>query len=214
MEEVVMKRFITVSMIFVILVFMSAALSADEAAREISAILSGIRQEQGVTSNGDINPDKVSDDLLAELGEAVMEVNHPNERQHEWMDEMMGGEGSQSLRSAHIMMGYNYLSGTGWRRGPYGGRGMMNDGLFMPMMGGYDGYGHMTGRGFFGWGWIGMVIVLLLVAGGIAGIIVAITRRNGTTSGGAVSGIDILKQRLAKGDITKEEFDKLKHDVT
>jgi hypothetical protein len=44
-----------------------------------------------------IGPDRARDTLLEELGDALMDDAVPNERQHEFMDQMMGGEGSPSL---------------------------------------------------------------------------------------------------------------------
>ena len=58
---------------------------------------------------------------------STMSEVHPNERVHSWMDRMMGGEGSESLPSAHRWMGYRYLTddsayGYGWgRMGMMGG---------------------------------------------------------------------------------------------
>jgi hypothetical protein len=75
---------------------------------------------QNVQRVEQIDPDRVSDAQLAELGEAVMDVQLPNERQHASMDEMMGGEGSQSLEAMHRSMGYSYLSAggeSGWAHG-------------------------------------------------------------------------------------------------
>jgi hypothetical protein len=76
---------------------LAVPLAAQEHGKSIQAILSEIKQEQNVQRVEQIDPNKVSDAQLAELGEAVMDVRFPNERQHAYMDEMMGGEGSRSL---------------------------------------------------------------------------------------------------------------------
>lgn len=59
-----------------------------------------------------ISYDQLLDSDFEILGEYFMEQRHTGE-QHEFMDNMMGGEGSEELRLAHINMGknfyYNYL---------------------------------------------------------------------------------------------------------
>src|SRR3989338_8346196 len=45
----------------------------------------------------------LSDSQLEAIGEYLMEQMHPGAA-HERMDAMMGGEGSESLRNAHIQM--------------------------------------------------------------------------------------------------------------
>lgn len=102
-------------------------------------VIEEIRQELGLQSDQAIDPDEVPAPLLEELGEAVMSEIHPNERVHSWMDSMMGGDGSESLTSAHRWMGYRYLL--------YGGR---NHGYNRGM-----GYGGMMGPGMMGWAYGG-----------------------------------------------------------
>jgi len=201
-----LKRSTLIFIMVLSLLIIPVVLSADENShgKTLEAVLEAIRIEQNVTQNKDINPDKVSDDLLEELGEAVMSIRHPNERVHEMMDNMMGGEGSVSLRSAHIMMGYNYLTGN-LRGSPYP-RGIMGKGWGMPMMGNYGGWGMHP---FFWGGGILMVIGFILLLGGVAAIIITMIRRKNNSG----SAIEILKKRLAKGEITKDEYEKLKHDV-
>jgi putative membrane protein len=67
-----------------------------------------------------------------------------------------------------------------------------------------------------GWGWIGlgMVHMLLFWVLVILGI-VALTRwmTGGRTNDGPARGIDILKARYARGEITKEQFEQMKRDI-
>ena len=51
-----------------------------------------------------ISCDNLTDEQLEILGDYYMEQMHPGEA-HESMDDMMGGEGSESLKQVHINMG-------------------------------------------------------------------------------------------------------------
>ena len=227
-----MKTSTIVSVIGVLLLFLfigGMALSDGGHGRNIDEILAEIRQEQGIESDDPIDPDGVSDEYLEELGEAVMGLMHPNEREHEYMDEMMGGEGSESLEYMHRMMGYRYLS-SGFRnpglpmmRGGWMGRGMMGG---MPMMG--WGMHHGWGRGNYGafpgtmmggfWGYytwrIIMWIVLLGVIGVVIWLVVRSQKQHGTFRNPEVdSPLEIAKRRYAQGEISKEEFETMKKDL-
>jgi len=107
----------------------------DEHEQPLEFILEEIRAKQGLGPDEAIDPRKVSNKELEELGEAVMSVMIPDAQQHELMDQMMGGEGSRSLARMHRRMGYNYLAGGGFgMHGMFGGRrgfrgGMMGHGM-------------------------------------------------------------------------------------
>ncbi len=104
----------------------------------VDQIMSEIRTQLNLGPNDRIDPRQVPSALMVRLGDAVMDIMVPNERQHQYMDEMMGGEGSQSLDAMHEWIAYRYLSG-GYNRGRRG-YGMMGGG----MMGyGYDRWGMM-----------------------------------------------------------------------
>ena len=81
------------------------------------------------------------------------------------------------------------LGGFGGMMGP----GMMGPGMMGPGMmgGGYGGFGLLT---------------LLLLIGGVVLIVLAFTRREGRPDG----ALEILKQRLARGEITPEQYEELK----
>lgn len=57
-----------------------------------------------------VSCDDLIEDQLEILGDYYMEQMHPGEL-HEIMDERMGGEGSESLRLAHINMGLSFYCG-------------------------------------------------------------------------------------------------------
>lgn len=50
-----------------------------------------------------VSCDDLSNEQLEKIGDYYMEQVHPDE-EHEQMDQMMGGEGSESLKQMHILM--------------------------------------------------------------------------------------------------------------
>ncbi|HIH41076.1 TPA: hypothetical protein HA239_01540 [Candidatus Woesearchaeota archaeon] len=87
------------------------------------------------------------------LGDYYMEQMHPGEA-HERMDEMMGGEGSESLRIVHINMGKNFYCKES------SGFGMMGGNMMQGMMGNF---------GYASWGIITIFYIILL-----AGLIILV----------------------------------------
>lgn len=113
--------------IFIIVFLISFPVVADsDHSTSIEEVIHEIRENLGLKTDEQINPEDVPPRLLEKLGEAVMSERHPDQEQHAWMDQMMGGEGSESLASAHRWMGYRYLQGG---YGPGRGMGMMGYGM-------------------------------------------------------------------------------------
>ena len=85
------------------------------------------------------------------------------------------------------------------------------------MMGRYGdwGYGHMFDYGF-GFGWIFVLIVWALIIWAIIAFVRAASGKGGSnwsTHEKEDYAMKILKERYAKGEITKEEFEKMKKDL-
>lgn len=189
-----------------------------EHGKPLEDVLQEIRAKQSLKTDEAIDPRKVSDEQLEELGEAVMGIMHPDPRQHELMDQMMGGEGSRSLKSAHISMGYNYLAGnTGdplsgmMSRGMMGG--MMESGMMSRgMMGGYRRNPSM----FFQFGGLIMWVLILIIIGAVVYFIVRTQR--GVSGRNYISSrdetpLDIAKKRYARGEISREEYETIKQNL-
>ena len=74
----------------------------------------------------------------------------------------------------------------------------------------------MMNWGNYGWGmgfgWIFMILFWAVVILGIVYIVQAISRRT-RQSGPDETPLDILKKRYAKGEISKEEFERMKDDL-
>jgi len=71
-------------------------------------------------------------------------------------------------------------------------------------------WGHM---GYFGFGGLIMWILFLIVIGVAVYLIVQATKAKGPESSFKETPMEILKKRYAKGEITKEQFDKMKKDL-
>ena len=73
---------------------------------------------------------------------------------------------------------------------------------------------------FWGWNIAGMIFIFIFIVAIIVGIILLIVwlvkRASYSGEGSSVKGgnaLDILKERYARGEITKEEYEKIKKDI-
>ena len=113
-----------------------------------------------------VSCDKLTDEQLESFGDYYMEQMHPGES-HELMDNMMGGEGSDSLKQAHITMARRLYCNE--NVGGMMGGGMMNMMMGNNMMG--SGSMNMMGSGMMGnygygfgyWNFINSLYVVLLI---------------------------------------------------
>lgn len=151
-------------LIIVSIIFIAPLLVSADSSVSLESVLSEIKTSQNVSETSQIKCEKINDGQFEQLGEAVMAVMHPDEKEHELMDQMMGGGGSQSLKAAHIMMGKRYLGCYSGTTGMMGSNNMMGMGDMMGGNGMMGGYG-MMGQGsyFYGWNWLGFVYQFLFL---------------------------------------------------
>ena len=64
----------------------------------------------------------------------------------------------------------------------------------------------------YGYGGVFMWIILLILIGVI--IYLVINKQKSTAGGDGETPLEILKKRYAKGEISKQEFEKMKKDLT
>lgn len=74
----------------------------------IASVLQDIYASQNMSGQTPVDCSQVSDDQFEKLGDAYM-GNGITEAQHTAMENMMGGEGSATLKQVHISMGRAYL---------------------------------------------------------------------------------------------------------
>ncbi len=146
---------------------------------------------------------KLSDEQLEAIGEYYMEQMHPGEA-HELMDNMMGGEGSESLKQVHINMARRLYCNDKL----YIGYGMMSS---SGMMGGGMMSNYPLNYGYANSSWnIFWIVFLAAVICLIAWIIYRLSISKKISSETPSS---ILQKRFARGEITKNQFDKIKKEL-
>lgn len=85
-------------------------------------------------------------------------------------------------------------------------------GVYGPMHRWDGSEGYWCGFGY-GYGGMFMGIVVLIVLAVVVYFIVQAFRAKNSAGAGQESPLDILKKRYAKGDISKEEYDRIKNDL-
>lgn len=159
--------------------------------------------------NKQITCDKLSEQEFGVLGEYYMGqmTGDSHEAMNTMMEQMMGKVGEEQM---HVVMGKRLSGCDTSAKFPEGGTG------FMPMMwmmrGGGNpmvgtGWGNMMSswNGFGVFGWLSMILFWLLLILGV----VALLRYIGKSpqSREDKTPLDILKERYARGEIDKEEFE-------
>jgi len=150
-----------------------------------------------------ISCDKLSNEQLEAIGDYYMEQMHPGEA-HEIMDNMMGGEGSESLKQVHINMARRLYC----NENIYMGYGMMGSGGMMSggMMGSYPASYSYSNYGYWNILWIVPFAAVIF-------LIVWIVYKFGIKNTASQTPLTILKKRFAIGEITKKQFDDMKKEV-
>ncbi|MDP2692434.1 MAG: SHOCT domain-containing protein, partial [bacterium] len=152
----------------------------------------------------------LTDDNYDVLGEYFMGQSIGNTQRHaamnQMMKSMMGEEGETQM---HITLGKR-SSGCDTNAPFPSGYGLPLMGWLMegggnPMMG----YG---GWGGFGFGWIFMIVFWILIILGVVALVRYLGNSGKTTKDDKTS-LEILKERYAKGEINKKEFEEMKKDL-
>ena len=136
----------------------------------------------------------LTDEQYGSLGEYFMGQSIGNTQRHAAMNQMMiSMMGEQGEEQMHIVMGKRI---SGCDTGTKGGGN--------PMMGGWGGFGVM--------GWLSMFLFWILL---ILGVVALIRYLGGSRkrSDESRSPLDILKERYARGEIDKKEFEEKKKDL-
>ena len=160
----------------------------------------------------------LSDEDFGALGEYFMGtmMGDAHASMNAMMTRVHGEDGEEQI---HIVMGKR-LSGCDTSAAfPAGGVGWMP--MMQMMWGGWSSpLGNQTNNSmmnfgftpFGGFGWIFMVLWWVLIIAGIVALIKWLANQN--RGGSSKSALDILKERYARGEIDKKEFDERKKDFS
>lgn len=168
----------------------------------------------GKLQSGTVKCAALSDGQFGALGEYFMGqmTGDTHVLMNQRITQMMGEEGEEAM---HVILGKR-LSGCDTNAAfPAGSENFM-----MPMMGGWssswddnNSFKHMYGYhylGMGGLGWFSEILWWILI---IAGIVFLVRYLRGKGGGFGKSAFDILKERYAKGEIDKAEFEAKKKDL-
>ena len=178
----------------------------------------------GKLQSGELKCEDLTDENFGALGEYFMGqmAGDSHEAMNNMMIAMLDEEGEEEM---HVAMGKRMSNCEPNAAMP---QNMMNGGMMQMMMGGgmmgnwsnssalnnnFTNPMSMMNFGFAPFGWIFMILFWALVIAGIVALIKWIAGQNKTESENNKTALDILKERYAKGDINKKEFEGKKKDL-
>ena len=182
-----MKKAIALFILFSVLLT-SQVLAQEHDFTEIKSLI-----DSGVSCS------ELTNEQLEEIGDYYMEQMHPGEA-HEIMDNMMGGEGSESMKKVHINMARRLYC----NENVYIGYGMMGSG---GMMGNYQPYYGYSNSGYWNLFWIVFLVATIIL------IALLVYKFGVKKAASSETPLSILKKRFARGEITKKQFDNVKRDL-
>lgn len=171
--------------------------------------------------NKQISCQNLANDDYEKLGEYFMGqmAGSSHEAMNQMMQQMMGQNGEEQMhialgkRSSGCDTNASFPSGYGlpmmwWMMGsafaPWSFGGTKGGGN--PMMG----YG---GWGGFGFGWVFMIIFWILIILGVVALVRYLGGTKQSSTDKDKTPLEILKERYAKGEINKKEFEEMKKDL-
>ena len=204
--------------------------------RSIDLIITDIREDLNIGVNDAINVEEVKIELLEELGDSVMEAYIGDSERHEEIDNYYGGDDSETLSELHIQLGKDYLNGYPitmmsfmpfrWNEVNDSYSGYYRHGMMGRNYGYSDSndryYSGMMGRNNSSLGWMsntfnrnyGMMNfssggMIMGIFGFILLVVVLYYLFNSNKVDNRIStnnALDILKERYARGEISRDEF--------
>lgn len=167
--------------------------------------------------------ENLTDENFGALGEYFMGqmMGDSHESMNNMMIQMMGEAGEEEV---HVTLGKRM---SGCEPNAAMPQNMMNSGMMQMMMGGgmmgnwsnssalnnFNNPMSMMNFGFAPFGWLFMILFWILVIAGIVALIKWIAGQNRADIRTDKSALDILKERYAKGEINKKEFEEKKKDL-
>lgn len=156
---------------------------------------------------------KLTSDNFEKIGEYFMGKAIGNTSEHVVMNNMIKSmRGQQGEEQMHIAWGERGSGCSVNTSLPFSFMNMMRGGGNSMM--GYGDWNNMTGGwGGLGFGWIFMIIFWILIILGVIALIRYLAATGQDTKGKDKTPVEILKERYAKGEITKKEFGEIKRDL-
>ena len=159
---------------------------------------------------------ELTDDDFGVLGEYFLGqmLGSSHKAMNDMMTQMMGEKGEAEM---HVVMGKRFSGCDTSAAFPLQGTGFMP--IMQMMMGGFgfNNNNMMTnfGYGAFGWfGWIFMILWWLLILAAVVALLRWLVNQFGGGGSAGKSALHILKERYARGEINKEEFEEKKKDLS
>ncbi|MDE2173131.1 MAG: SHOCT domain-containing protein [Patescibacteria group bacterium] len=167
-------------------------------------------------SNKTVACSQLTDADFEKIGEYLMGQAIGNTAEHiamnNMMTEMMGVQGEEQMHIAWGKRGSGCDTSAAFPTG--------SDGWMSTMMGGWtspfsnNSTNNMMGFGTFGgFGWIVMILWWVLIIAGIVALTKWIAGRSHDMHHTEKSALDVLKERYAKGEIDKKEFEEKRRDL-